>query len=491
MSPKPQIIEVEVAHSTKQKSSTNASVLKFKPVQVDLEHSRLSSRIKKLIRNGDGVERYDGDHSRAVFAACTQMIAGGFSDQEIASILTDKDHYLADTAYKHAQTSDRGRAAKWILEQNLAKARKLTDASNVFKNNVEISDLSTTDAPDKRGLSFIRFEDIALDVVSPSLVEDLIDRKSLVLIVSETNTGKTFFAIDLALHIAQGKAWNNRSVAHGAVVYVAAEGGRGIKKRIIAFKQKHQLESTSIPFRLAIGTINLLDPRADTAALIKEIKETEKLYSIPVAMVVIDTLSRALSGGDENSSDDMGAFVKCADLIREATDATIVIVHHKGKDREKGARGHSLLKGAVDTEITIETSKDSDIKTAKTTKQRDYEYGPAIGFKLETVEIVVGSSDKSVTSCVVHPVNLDVESAFAPKPLTPNARKALETLRGCFELTPAGVTQVTWQKDFTAQHYAKCGRRQTASEAFKKAVKDLRDAERIEIEGEYVRMLCQ
>ena len=38
----------------------------------------------------------------------------------------------------------------------------------------------------------------------------------------------------------------------------------------------------------------------------------------PVALVVIDTLSRAMSGGDENGAKDMTAFVANLDAIRHA-----------------------------------------------------------------------------------------------------------------------------------------------------------------------------
>ena len=71
----------------------------------------------------------------------------------------------------------------------------------------------------------------------------------------------------------------------------------------------------------------------------------------PLAIVVIDTLNRVMPGGDENSSEDMGAVIAAAKLIEREFDCVVLFVHHSGKDEAKGSRGHSSLKGATDAEI--------------------------------------------------------------------------------------------------------------------------------------------
>ncbi len=52
----------------------------------------------------------------------------------------------------------------------------------------------------------------------------------------------------------------------------------------------------------------------------------------------------------------MGALVRCMDLIRQETGACVLFVHHSGKDAAKGARGHSLLRAAIDTEIEVKAT---------------------------------------------------------------------------------------------------------------------------------------
>ena len=64
-------------------------------------------------------------------------------------------------------------------------------------------------------------------------------------------------------------------------------------------------------------------------------------------------MSRALAGGNENAPDDMGAFVTNIDKIRHALNTHLCIVHHSGKDRARGARGHSLLRAGTDAELEV------------------------------------------------------------------------------------------------------------------------------------------
>jgi RecA-family ATPase len=88
--------------------------------------------------------------------------------------------------------------------------------------------------------------------------------------------------------------------------------------------------------------------------LIDLIAEVARQTDKRVVLVVIDTLARAMAGGNENASEDMGAFVRNVDRVRSATSAHTMIVHHSGKNKAAGARGHSSLRAATDTEIEID-----------------------------------------------------------------------------------------------------------------------------------------
>src|SRR5690606_1496170 len=129
-----------------------------------------------------------------------------------------------------------------------------------------------------------------------------------------------------------------------------------------------------------------------------------------VGLIVVDTLSRALAGGDENASTDMGALVRNVDALRRKVRAHIMLVHHSGKDRAKGARGHSLLRAATDTEIEI--SKGEIVVT----KQRDIDGSFSRGFVLEPVEIGRDAEGDPVTSCTIRLVS---KADLPPGEVTP------------------------------------------------------------------------
>jgi AAA domain len=107
-----------------------------------------------------------------------------------------------------------------------------------------------------------------------------------------------------------------------------------------------------------------------------------------IEFLAVDTMSRALAGGDENSSKDMGAFVRNCDLIRSATGAHLCSLHHLGKDESRGARGHSLLKAALDTELTA--TRSGRIGSLEVTKQRDGPNGIRWSFTIDPVDVSEG-----------------------------------------------------------------------------------------------------
>lgn len=233
----------------------------------------------------------------------------------------------------------------------------------------------------------------SLEQLADPLVEGLIDQQSLAVIYGASNSGKTFVTLDIAYHIAAGRPWQGRETAKGLVAYVAAEGGRGIYKRLAALDRRYAWED--VAFALIPCPIDLLNSRTDTKDLIALIEDAAARFGREPRLIVIDTLSRALAGGDENASTDMGGFIKNVDRIREATKATMCVVHHTGKDAARGARGWSGLRGAIDTEIEI---VDSVIKVSK---QRDLDPIADLRFKLKTMEIGKDAKGRGVTTCTV------------------------------------------------------------------------------------------
>ena len=180
---------------------------------------------------------------------------------------------------------------------------------------------------------------------------------------ADSNTGKTFAAIDMACHVALARPWLGKDVEQGAVLYIAAEAPESVKRRIWAWKTLHGVEH--LPVVIVQSSIDLLNGDAD--AVIAAIKRAEAEHG-RVILTVVDTLSRSMTG-NENAPDDMGRYVAACGAIREATETHVMVVHHCGKDAARGARGHSSLRAATD--IEIELTKADGVIVFRMTKVRD------------------------------------------------------------------------------------------------------------------------
>lgn len=252
-----------------------------------------------------------------------------------------------------------------------------------------------------RILPLIYADDINPITDTSDFIENLLCENQFSVIYGESNCGKTFFMMDLAMHVALGKTWRGRQVDQGGVIYAALEGGYNTQNRIVAFRKHHNI-TENIPLAVIPSSLNLLDPEGDINSLVESIWTAKERIG-NIKMVIIDTLSRALHGGDENSSMDMGQLIINADAIRSITGAHISFVHHCGKDAVKGARGHSSLRAAVDTEIEISRDDDKSPSRIKIVKQREMEMGDEMFFTLSSIELGKNQRDKPVTSCVVLP----------------------------------------------------------------------------------------
>lgn len=228
------------------------------------------------------------------------------------------------------------------------------------------------------------------------LIEGLLEVSAVLCLYGPSNVGKTFVMLDMALHVASGRPWNGRDTKKGAVVYVAAEGTRGIHKRIASWEKHHGVDMRDVWFSSRPSPIDLLSEDGDTDSFIKAVNEEATSWGdgVKPSLIVIDTLSRALAGGDENSSVDMGAFIKHIDKIKSATGAHIAIVHHSGKDVARGMRGWSGMRAAIDTEMEVGEG------VLSVTKQRDCEVLEDQPFVLSDVILGTDLKGKTIKSAV-------------------------------------------------------------------------------------------
>lgn len=241
-------------------------------------------------------------------------------------------------------------------------------------------------------------------------IEGLLPRESVCVLYGDAQAGKTFLALDLAARIATGTPWQGREVLPGAVVYIAGEGGSGLKKRLRALIQAHPA-MLSAPFRLLRQPVNVREHLAEIVTRCRDIAEDAG----GLGLIVIDTLSQTIFG-DENGSD-MTAYVSSATELARTMKSPVLIVHHQGKDGARGARGHTSLRGNVDVMIRLEMRELSRVGTTDPAEGGKIKDGEPVRFAFQLKQVTVGKTPrrKEETSCVVQWLDDAQASAAARK----------------------------------------------------------------------------
>ena len=246
--------------------------------------------------------------------------------------------------------------------------------------------------------------DASVETRAEDLIRDAVPTAALVSFFGPSGGGKTFVAIEMAFSIAQGTPFFGRETTKAPVLYVAVEGKANLKKRIVAGRNRHgdpggHLATMTRP--VVFGRL----PGADssTAEIIRAIRQQTKAAAAPVGLVIVDTLARAMAGDNENDAAAMSTVAAQALRITAATGATVLFVHHPGKNAERGARGSYALFGAVDAEIVLEHETGDALRTLRVKKLRDGADGPVGAFALRRVVLGHDGHGREITTCTVEP----------------------------------------------------------------------------------------
>lgn len=300
-----------------------------------------------------------------------------------------------------------------------------------------------------------RFDSIEPKLKGLWLVKRLLPAAGVALIYGHPNCGKSFFAINIGLRVALGWDCHGRKVRQGLVVYVGAEGVNGLRNRIAAFRQHHAVEG--LPFSLVPCPIDMQAPDADVMRLGQVIRREAEHFAAEPVLVVIDTLSKTFGAGKENT-DDMASYVANCERISSAFNCCVMPVHHRPKDTESSdPRGHSSLKGGLDTTILIEAGR---TKTAEVIKQRDGEIGDRILFNLSIIELGEDEDGEQVTSCIVEETDTDLNPTVDPfaravAKLSTGARLVYDQLGDLIEASGAPIPTEIPNTEIDRMHVGK------------------------------------
>jgi hypothetical protein len=278
----------------------------------------------------------------------------------------------ADFIYRHAENLSgwTGRAEHFFEPQDMEGAEHLPKT------------------PERKRIELLTDEDLQTRPNPTWLIDHHIPQDGVGILYGEPGAGKSFIALDMALTLAaQAKSWHGEEVKgadKGAVLYIAGEGAGDFKTRVAAWKKQNFMPDTYIPNDRFRAILDPLDFRSeeDVKALIEAIREA----NLPkLCFVVIDTVARATPGADENSSMDMGLFIRACDAVRVLTGAFVLAVHHPNKNG--GLRGSTALLGAADVVYRFDRKKGQFYGRLKCEKMKAGRDDFEVPFRLDVFEL--------------------------------------------------------------------------------------------------------
>ncbi len=356
--------------------------------------------------------------------------------RERGQLDTVGDPYLLELARDGVRPTDTSITSLLLQLKELAQKRQ---AARLLLRYVEHPsaidvdqlkrDVDALDAPQRATSQLRVLDDLAiLDQPDPlPLIPGYWWQNSTAVTVAPPGLGKTALFISKGVAIAGGCKWLGiQPGIQGPVVIVVGEGSAFMKYRVLAAKMHAGLDiDAPIGFHVVPDAVDFRD-QAQVAQLI------QRLRSVGPVLLGIDTLSRAMPGGDDSKMLDVGMVFANCDRVRRELGCSVEVIHHTGwnEDRE---RGSSSLRGTADT--TVMLSKDGEgVVTLHVEKQKDGPEPPDLKFRLSVVDL---GGDHS--ACVVDPV--DTKHVDDHSELSVGYQQALDVLVQTF---PSGATQAQW-----------------------------------------------
>ena len=270
---------------------------------------------------------------------------------------------------------------------------------------------------------FVQASELPVNPVS-WLVNGYLECDTLAVMYGAPAVGKSFLALDISCCVAAGVPFHGSDVAQGAVFYIVGEGHGGVARRVNAWAKHCQ---SDVPSGLFISETpaDFFDGES-AEAVASAVENIASETGFNPALIVIDTMARNFRG-EENSATDVSYFIHNLDQLRRKWRATVLIVHHSGKDHDRGARGSTALKGAADAEYEVTRSDKDNVVRLLSKKMKDAVQPDALAFKLEPV-FVSDTNGELTQAAALSRVSYSPASEAA-QPQGKNQQRALQILR--------------------------------------------------------------
>jgi hypothetical protein len=237
---------------------------------------------------------------------------------------------------------------------------------------------------------------IKFEVDQEFLVDGFLPLVGFGVIFGAKSSFKSFIAESICVAVAGGEPWGNRPCEQGPVVYIAAEGSAGFRKRIAGVKHARPDLPSDLPFHLIARAPVLGVGERDAEAIIAAIEAIK----LKPRLIVIDTLAQTLGSGDENK-EGMVQFVANGTRIAQHFQALVLALHHPGHENGDRSRGHSSLGGALDVEVRAQRNREQLSALLTVSKLKDDADDFTLSAHLQRVVLGVNKHGREISTLVV------------------------------------------------------------------------------------------
>lgn len=252
------------------------------------------------------------------------------------------------------------------------------------------------------------------------MIEDHLPSRGIALAWGLSGSDKTGGVFDMLVQTHRGVAWRDKAVRQTVSCLVVAEGSYFFGNRMRAKARHLGIDVSELPYVIP-SPVDLRDG--------KQVAELSiELLAAGIRHVWFDTLQQCTPGADENSVKDMGQVITNLKWLAHRIDGLAGVIHHAGKHVDKGARGSSAWRPAVDVEFYFESNGMHG--TMSVEKLKDAPPYSVYPFERKIIELGTRANGKPITSVVVEQrdVALVTKTVKLPKPGT-LARIALDTIK--------------------------------------------------------------
>jgi len=267
-----------------------------------------------------------------------------------------KHHALKLNPWFHLGKTDREEILKFVLRDihhnpDIDKAKAIAVIDAVL--NAEPNEVERIAPTSKLGFSF----GIGDDWAKPYnwLLQNWIPSGEVGFIAGASGAGKSFAALEIMGSVAFDiPAFNQvKASRNGIVMYCTVEGVNGVKKRIKAYTDKHNVDPSLLNNKIMVSNESFTFKNTKAVSFAEHVKAVETFSDDKVELIIFDTF--ILYGGcsSENSSDEVSIAINWMKELARETGTTVMAIHHSGKGSSDnpivvGSDKNQILRGSSD-----------------------------------------------------------------------------------------------------------------------------------------------